>query len=54
MKISYQSFNGKNYMERKALGVLNDKDKNFSLEISTIKDQFKFIAEKYKLVDKTM
>jgi len=47
-------FNGKNYMERKALGVLNDKDKNFSLEISTIKDQFKLIAEKYKLVDKTM
>ena len=47
-------FNGKNYMERKALGVLNDKDKNFSSEISMIKDQFELIAEKYKLVDKTM
>ena len=47
-------FNGKNYMERKALGLLNDKDKNFSSEISTIKDQFELIAEKYKLVDKTM
>ena len=47
-------FNGKNYMESKAIGILNDKDKNFSSEISTIKDQFKLIAEKYKLVDKTM
>ncbi len=47
-------FKGKNYVEKKALGILSDNNKNFSTEISIIKEQFKFIAEKYNHFDATM
>ena len=47
-------FSGKNNIEKKSLGVLEDGDKNFSSEIKNIREQFDLIASKYKSVDKTM
>ena len=47
-------FSGKNNIEKKSLGVLEDGGKNFSSEIKNIREQFDLIASKYKSVDKTM
>jgi len=47
-------FLGKSHLEKKSLGVLSDEDKNFSEEISQIRDQFEIMAKKFKSVDKTM
>jgi len=47
-------FLGKSHLEKKSLGVLSDQDKNFSAEISQIRDQFESMAKKFKSVDKTM
>ena len=47
-------FLGKNHIEKKAMNVFEDRDKNFSDEISKIKSSLQEIADKYNMVDKTM
>ena len=47
-------FMGRSHLEKKAIGVLSDEDKNFSTEISRVRDQFESMAKKFKSVDKTM
>ena len=47
-------FMGRSHLEKKAIGILSDEDKNFSTEISRVRDQFESMAKKFKSVDKTM
>lgn len=47
-------FLGKSHLEKKALGVIDESDKNFSLEISEIKTQLNTIASKFKSFDNSM
>ena len=47
-------FLGKSHLEKKARGVIDESDKNFSLEISEIKTQLNTIASKYKSFDNSM
>ena len=47
-------FLGKAHLEKKALKVLEDRNKNFSDEISKIKNSFNKIADKFYSVDKSM
>ena len=47
-------FLGKSRLEKKALKVIDDRNKNFSDEISKIKKSFNKIADKFSSVDKSM
>ena len=47
-------FLGKSRLEKKALKVIDDRNKNFSDEILKIKNSFNKIADKFSSVDKSM